>query len=73
MKREEAEVVDQADSAITSDVSARRDAAENDLTGKLDRLTQRRLKALQLIDRALVIDPTNPSLQQLKRAITQRI
>ena len=34
---------------------------------------QRWLKALQLIDRALVIDPTNPSLQQLKRAITQRI
>ncbi|MBT6593065.1 MAG: tetratricopeptide repeat protein [Porticoccaceae bacterium] len=34
---------------------------------------QRWLKALQLIDRALVIDPTNPNLQQLKRAITQRI
>jgi|TARA_B110000908_G_C10115247_1_gene384950 tetratricopeptide (TPR) repeat protein len=31
------------------------------------------LKALQLIDRALVNDPTNPSLQQLKRAITQRL
>jgi len=34
---------------------------------------QRWSKALQLIDRALVNDSTNPSLQQLKRAITQRL
>ncbi len=34
---------------------------------------QRWYKAMQLIDRALVSDPTNPSLQQLKRAITQRL
>jgi Tfp pilus assembly protein PilF len=34
---------------------------------------QQWLKALQLIDRTLLSDPTNPSLQQLKRAITQRL
>tara|TARA_B110000967_G_scaffold68562_1_gene70832 strand:+ start:3856 stop:6180 length:2325 start_codon:yes stop_codon:yes gene_type:complete len=34
---------------------------------------QRWYKAMQLIDRALISDPTNPSLQQLKRAITQRL
>jgi len=31
------------------------------------------IKALQLIDRALVNDPTNLSLRQLKRAVTQRL
>lgn len=34
---------------------------------------QRWYKAMQLIDRALINDPTNSSLQQLKRAITQRL
>jgi predicted CXXCH cytochrome family protein len=34
---------------------------------------QRWLKAMQLVDRALASDPTNPRLQQLKRAITQRL
>ena len=34
---------------------------------------QRWIKALQLIDRALVNDPTNLSLRQLKRAVTQRL
>jgi predicted CXXCH cytochrome family protein len=34
---------------------------------------QRWLKAMQLVDRALVSDPTNLRLQQLKRAITQRL
>ena len=34
---------------------------------------QQWIKALQLIDRALVNDPTNLSLRQLKRAVTQRL
>jgi len=45
------------------------------ITGLVSLYGQQRqwAKALRLIDQALVDDPTNLSLQQLKRAITQRL